>query len=603
MKRLIYFPIPLPDEDFRSLIFRYHVRSGNSEIIQSKYDLFGVRSYKHTFFPRGLQILLERLPLGHTFTLDQFIYDHSWYGLYQAFFTKKRHISMLNVIKNGSANQRNVKGQPNTTYDSVISTEVRYCPQCVYNDYEQFGEVYIHRKHQVSFLECCPSHSVRLVSKCHVCNCQYGSNESGQLLREPYCKNGHALLVETVDDNESGNKLQSALMDDLLYVRDHCKDLSVQEIKIKFYEQLFAKDYVTLRGSIQKKQLLHDFVKWLAEQKDIIIFNLKSLESMYFKNSLLKTDSMTQFIKFYLLLATFLSGSLKKLLSERKPYALPIPFGNGPWSCYYPMCSYKDIPKISKCTRSVINGRTGVFLIRYYCPSCGRQNIIRGSHSGIISTWTKSSTEVDGSTIPSEVVIAYEQIAVGVGVTTSSLNRRMKMEEILADNLFHSRSEIRNIDQSLYCWLMSNDKEWLEQVLPDRIPRDKVKLDFEALDKQLLLKIQIAVSRIDPEYKSPIRRGTIINLLDPSDGNQVRHYLHQLPLSMKEIDKEVENTKVFLIRSIPRHYSKITNGGTATMTVNEFKRKASVSYHLHGDKEVDNHIRMFLQKKGALIDT
>ncbi|WP_191089654.1 TnsD family Tn7-like transposition protein [Paenibacillus spiritus] len=602
MNRLIFFPVPLPDEDFRSLIFRYHIRSGNSEIIQSKNDLFGVRSYKHTLFPKRLQFLLDRLPLGHTFTLNQFIYDHTWYGLYQAFFTIERHMAMLNVIKSASANQRNATGQPTVSSEGVISTEIKYCPQCVHNDFEQFGEIYLHREHQVSFLECCPSHSVRLVSRCPICESRYGSNESGQLLREPFCKNGHGLSVEKLEINETKKYLQTVMMNDLLYVRDHYKDLSAQEIRIKFYEQLFANGYITLTGVIQKKRLLFDFEKWFTEQENKI-FNCNFLRSIYFKNSLLRTDSMTQFMGFYLLLAAFLSGSLKTLLLSRESYALPIPFGSGPWSCYNPMCLYKDIPKISKCTRSVINGQTGVFSIRYFCPRCGRQNIIQGSYSGVISSWTKSSTEVEGSSIPSEIALAYEQIAAGTDITTTNLKRRAKMENILANNVFHSRSEIRNIDQSLYRWLMRNDKEWLEQVLPVRIPRDKVKLDFKAMDKHLVLKIRTAAARIDPEYRLPIKRGTIINLLDPSDGNRFRHYHHQLPLSVKEIDKTVEDTKAFLIRSISRHYSKIRNRGTAVMTVNEFKSMASVSYHLHGDKEVDNHIRMFLQKKGALIDT
>lgn len=151
MIRLLTFPEPLPDEDFRSLVFRYHIRSGNSEIMQSKHDLFGVHSYKHTFFPKHLQVLLNRLPVGHSFTLEQILYDYTWYGLYRAFFTEERHNVMLNAIMDSSADHRNPKGQPATTSNTIISGEIKYCTLCAISDYKQYGEIYLHQRHQISF--------------------------------------------------------------------------------------------------------------------------------------------------------------------------------------------------------------------------------------------------------------------------------------------------------------------------------------------------------------------------------------------------------------------------------------------------------------------
>ncbi|MGZ0043079.1 TnsD family Tn7-like transposition protein [Paenibacillus ottowii] len=602
MNRLLYFPEPLPDEDFRSLIFRYHIRSGNTEMIQSKYDLFGVRSYKHTFFPKRLQPLLDRLPLGHTFTVDQLIYDHTWYGLYKSFFTEERHITMVNVIKNGSISSKINKGYPMISPIAIIPAEIKYCPQCVYSDYEQYGEVYLHRGHQVSFLNFCPIHSVQLVSRCPICDSLYGSTQSGQLLQEPFCKNGHALTVERVNIKEMGNQFQLELLDDLLYVRNHYRSLSAQEIKIKFYEQLFAQGYITLTGLFHKKRLLSDFKKWsLAQSNTIFIKNFMDT-SMYFSISLLKSDSMVQYIVFYLLLARFLGESLTSLLSSQKSCAMSIPFGNGPWSCHNSNCINIGTPVISKCKRRIIDGTTGKLLISYTCSYCGCDNMIQAFYSRIKSSWTKRRITVRKPLMPTEVALAYEQVATAADITTSKWERRAKLTELLSQNSLSSRFEIRKESEFLYCWLMKNDKEWMEKVLPNKTPRNKVKLDFDILDKQLLFKIRDAVTRIDPEYKRPIRKKTIINLLETSDGNKVINYQRQLPLSMEEINKYVESTKDFLIRSIPRNYAKIVKRGCVLMTVYEFKMKASITYYLHGDEEVDKHIHDFLREKGALID-
>lgn len=85
MSRILMFPEPFPDEDFRSIIFRYHVRSANADFSESKFELFGTTSYKQTVFPRRLNYLLGKLPIGSTLSKELLLYNHTWYGLYKVF--------------------------------------------------------------------------------------------------------------------------------------------------------------------------------------------------------------------------------------------------------------------------------------------------------------------------------------------------------------------------------------------------------------------------------------------------------------------------------------------------------------------------------------
>jgi hypothetical protein len=140
MGHIVGFPEPFPDEDFRSIVFRYHVRSPNVEFYESRFELFGVRSYKQTMFPKRLKYLFDNLPVGHTFTIDQFLYEHTWYGLYKAFFTPDRNKQMLYNITEDSSLKRNPKGQPAIHAQSILASEIKYCPLCMEADDKRFGE-------------------------------------------------------------------------------------------------------------------------------------------------------------------------------------------------------------------------------------------------------------------------------------------------------------------------------------------------------------------------------------------------------------------------------------------------------------------------------
>ena len=96
----------------------------------------------------------------------------------------------------------------------------------------------------------------------------------------------------------------------------------------------------------------------------------------------------------------------------------------------------------------------------------------------------------------------------------------------------------------MYRWFMRNDKEWFENKIPRKISQDSIKLDFQEIDLDLQAKIRAAGESIDPNYHLPIRRGTILNLLNQKDRNRFRHYCRdKLPASKQEIERFVETEK------------------------------------------------------------
>lgn len=105
MTSIISFPEPFPDEDFRSIVFRYHLRSANKEFNESRLELFGTQSYKLPLFPKNLNHLVNKLPKGHRFSINGLLFDHTWFGLYKVFLSADRQMRVFSNIRYGTNTQ------------------------------------------------------------------------------------------------------------------------------------------------------------------------------------------------------------------------------------------------------------------------------------------------------------------------------------------------------------------------------------------------------------------------------------------------------------------------------------------------------------------
>jgi rRNA maturation protein Nop10 len=606
MSRILIFPEPYPDEDLRSINFRYHLRSHNVEFYESRLELYGMHSYKQSIFPKRLNYLMGKLPIGHTFTLEQLLYDHTWFGLYKVFFMPNRLKRAMEVIEHGLDKKKFTEGQPTTRGQSVLSSEVRYCPLCIKEDEENIGEIYVHRMHQISFLESCPKHLVRLMSKCSVCNESYANYNSGMLLRSGYCSSGHEILIEHVCSIDKGIQLQYQLLNDLVSLREQHQELNLHTIYYKLFAHLFREKYITLSGKVLKKELMADLISYYT----IELFNRtnitsEEISSEYFKNQILNRETMTNFLGFYLLLIRFLCGSLDHFLhsSSSINIASPVVFGYGPWACRHSKCLNFNIPLIKKCVRKVVNFSKGIYNLKYTCNCCGISTVLTGTPNryNITNIRDKKINPFENSFFED-----LRQAQFQISATTEQVNKLKKIRGEMIKILqigFKSRKRIYLQNKALYLWLSKNDKVWMESKLPEKRDMKERKLDFTLIDQELCHKVRAVGERIDSSYHLPIREGTIRMRLEALDRNRFKNYRDFLPLSNQEITKYIETHVQFLIRSIPRFYEKFVKRGITKMTVRGFKSASLVFYKVRNEelKEIERHIYEFLKERGALI--
>lgn len=158
-----FFPTPYPDELIYSIFSRYHKRLGYHQVKQSALDLFG-RELRVGLFPTDLDVLLERLPAGHTLMAQELIDFHTLVPYYVPFLTADRVQHLKDSMRRS--------GGPTKTLHTIVGMKwcangkdpLRYCPGCAIEDRAKWGETYWHRVHQLPGITVCHLHGELLKS-------------------------------------------------------------------------------------------------------------------------------------------------------------------------------------------------------------------------------------------------------------------------------------------------------------------------------------------------------------------------------------------------------------------------------------------------------
>ena len=158
---LSFFPTPYPDETWYSIIGRYHIRSGNLYPIRTMLELFGKEGENIiSLIPNNSMIwLLSKLPEGFI-SAEDMILNHTLFKFATRFIPYEEKIQYLEEIKKGESHF------PSKICQGAQKIErLKYCPFCLKEDVETYGESYWHLKHQIPLVTTCYKHKCRLITK------------------------------------------------------------------------------------------------------------------------------------------------------------------------------------------------------------------------------------------------------------------------------------------------------------------------------------------------------------------------------------------------------------------------------------------------------
>jgi hypothetical protein len=616
---LSFFPNPYPDEDFRSIVHRYHIRSTNSEMYETKLDLFELKSYKNTVFPRNLSVLIDRLPKETGLNVNLLIEKHTLFPLFKPFLSLDRVKNAWDDILHGTDNSTSFVGRIyHNPRSKVISDSVRYCPDCLHKDNKLYGEVYAHRLHQLNVVKTCHKHGVRLITQCPMCSVNLSKNKAEVMLTTPNCLNGHNLKI---CDDAINNFNENDMYKDLNYLLQHSGVIKFEDVFNRIRSFCWEAGYFTYSGNL-KSNLKEDFLnKYGAELLYNLGYDNEIIQSTGFWWNLTQPNSRLNNIHLLILLMRFLAGSVGKFFSKSTNEMFnPLPFGCGPWICVNKVCDSYQKSSIPSCDRSKVID--SVQIGRFHCSDCGlkytiswnwetkeegkvtitrmgpkwesiilklytegfsfteiatkvcsnynkvRQSLVRKlGISHLSPRITKDTISQIAGFVMEEIVQSMEQISV-----TESLNLRIQMHrdkivQIVDQNPDLSRYQINRSCSGSYSFLMKYDKEWLTSVLPQKII-NVYNLDFNQIDTELSVKVKETAEQL---YKSNpntrIKSYSILNSLDDIEKSRFIYNKDKFPITETMILQYTESNDEYLIRHLPSIVNQLLSSGYRNVTM------------------------------------
>ena len=160
---LSFFPSPYPDELWYSVLARYHTHSGALSWQTTMAALFGDARDTDvgSFFPNNsIHKILAQLPPGFL-PAQEIALQHTLLPFLLRFQPADRKAAILEAFLIGE----DMRPRYLRATRDIKPRSLRYCPICLQEDTQTYGEPYWHREHQIGLMPLCPRHRCRLRDK------------------------------------------------------------------------------------------------------------------------------------------------------------------------------------------------------------------------------------------------------------------------------------------------------------------------------------------------------------------------------------------------------------------------------------------------------
>lgn len=155
-----FLPELYPDELVYSWFARYYSRTGYAAYVDAIADLYEKRTVRpdvefiNRLNKEAKEIITNIIPM------EKLLLNHTLFPFYARFLDVERRKSAFATMLQQEGDAHNLLAIPVNREGGV--RYVRYCPACVAEDRERYGEAYIHRSHQMMGVGICCRHSCRL---------------------------------------------------------------------------------------------------------------------------------------------------------------------------------------------------------------------------------------------------------------------------------------------------------------------------------------------------------------------------------------------------------------------------------------------------------
>ncbi|MBW4599042.1 MAG: TnsD family transposase [Calothrix sp. FI2-JRJ7] len=586
---LRFFPNPYPDEILYSMIARYHIRSGNISPKITQQEVFNSQSTVATAdLPSNLDALIDNLKYISNYQIENFIYKHTLFPFYHPFLPPQRGVQVIESMK--GENGGDIHTKIGITASSIaMPSYFRFCPKCLEEDLENYGEPYWHRLHQISGVLVCQNHQVFLQNSTATL---HGLNK-----HEYYAASLECCIANPNQQNFSNHTLKklTLLAQDIEWLINNklpSQDARWFDKQYKFL--LIQKGLANANGRVKLKQLLDEFIFFYGRE---MLGALDSMvdyedESNWLFAIVRKHRKSFHPIR-HLLFIRFLTEAVAEFFTADYQYK---PFGNAPWLCLNAAADHYLQPVVTNLTvtHCLENKRPlGTFFCdcgMIYCrtgPDKTEQDKLRiGKIIQFGSVWEKKLKDlvevqrlslretarqmnVDAKTVCRYVsklklrscwktlkntqFTEFENIPEPNtdSATAIQLQHRAAWLGLQQQHPKASKTSLRKMSPATYIYLYRNDREWLYQNSPSlRKPISSiVKVDWDERDKHILKKAMDTVqSLLNQEKLVRINKSRIAKNIGSLA--LIEKHLDLMPLTKAYLESVTETIEEFQIRRI-----------------------------------------------------
>ncbi len=580
---MIFFPPLFPDELLYSAFARYHQNSGNENHKETTKELFGNSSVcASILFPSHISNLSLRMPLGSPYISKDFIQKYSIIPYFGPFIPTKRLLKIKKVMELGKSSPVNMLlGRTASTISPMQN--LQYCPNCVKEDREKYGEAYWHRSHQVEGVYLCHMHDSTLL-KSRVAL-------SKQRNKHKFVPLEHALSNSAIPINlpvgDLGH-LQFIAKQTNILLNTEYPSFGLKEINRFYVSRLQHMDLANHTGRIRWADLIPAFNRFYGVQ---FLMNLQCYiefdQDATWLHKLLRKPRVTCHPLRHILVIGFLNQtieSMASIITSRKTNYEP--FGQGPWPCLNKAANHYRMSVVSLCEITRCS-KTGLPVGTFSCQ-CGYVYSRKGpDHSdedqfkiGRVKcfgeVWEERFQTVSKIDMPLREKarllgcdpktvlnrISISKVVINTIDIQENVHYKEKWIRLIADNSESSISELRGLNQSVFSWLYRREREWLQEHSPPKIKvtMNQGRINWEGRDQQTAEEVRLSAIEILNETSERLIRVTKTEI-----GRRMGKLpllfksLHKLPQTANQLNTVLETMEDFQERRINIKAAELRN--------------------------------------------
>ena len=588
-----FFPTPYPDECLYSILCRYCVRIGCTELKNTRKLLFGGQQCLAStiFFPIRLDVVEHWYGANSGVTRKLIANEHTLHP-YMVIVYPDRFRQQFDTVINGGIAPKTFDKTGTQRSHRLWPKYLRYCPDCVRDDILAYGETYWHRTHQLPGMMYCIKHIVRLHdSDIEVVGSRMGFHPaSTMILSENYLEH---------DSLEQHKEKFIKIGIESEWLLRHGADIDWGfDIHTKYKHFFRDRGIATVQGVSDYDLVASAFAEyWGQDFLDSLKLELDDNREWICQ---VYEARMVSFRPIYhILLMCFLCDSIESFINHEPQENI---FGNSPRACINVLCEQGSVDGVKSVDIKYVNGVATGFLKCDYCGMVYKQ-VYRHKQFGELyiveygDVWINlmlRCLKEENLDIPSTAkilkckphVVKWQLRKLGLLGNPMYLKRSWKHDRKVGADSYYKAQVLALCEQydevtsdilklhapGAYKYLYKNDLQWLHKHMKLKVATKSQQDE----DNKMLLQVKDAVTAIFSNGMP--KRQITFGLIAVTAGFKIQaldYLAEKRPLTKAYINSVVESREDWLKRRITTiaHERKVIG---EKITIADVKREMSL---------------------------